>query len=134
MNSIQEGQHRLWIIRDEGVVPPGQENKLLEISLFIALKCTVKPVLSGQSKRRPKISLQDRLSLNAGQKYCRMLSWSILQYFRPSLSYHLSLRPLFCLFLSDCFRQVLLCVNVLCTNRFFLLVYYSMYGMDHSKY
>ena len=25
---------------------------------------------------------------------------SILQYFRPSLSYHLSLRPLFCLFLS----------------------------------
>ena len=26
--------------------------------------------------------------------------WSILQYFRPSLSYHLSLRSLFCLFLS----------------------------------
>ena len=25
---------------------------------------------------------------------------SILQYFRPSLSYHLSLRPLFCLFLK----------------------------------
>ena len=27
---------------------------------------------------------------------------SILQYFRPSLSYHLSLRSLFCLFLSGC--------------------------------
>ena len=28
---------------------------------------------------------------------------SILQYFRPSLSYHLSLRSLFCLFLSGNF-------------------------------
>ena len=35
---------------------------------------------------------------------------SILQYFRPSLSYHLSLRPLFCLFLSGRFTQVLLYV------------------------
>ena len=38
---------------------------------------TVKPVLSCHSKRRPKrrpkIGLQDRLSLNAGQQYCRML-------------------------------------------------------------
>ena len=33
---------------------------------------------------------------------------SILQYYRPSLSYQLSLRPLFCLFLSVCFTQVLL--------------------------
>ena len=33
---------------------------------------------------------------------------SILQYFRPSLSYHLCLRPLFCLFLSGRFTQVLL--------------------------
>ena len=69
---------------------------------------TVKPVLSGHSKRRPKIGFQNGLLLNAGQKYCRMLSWSILQYFQPSLSYHLSLIPLFCLFLSGCLRQVLL--------------------------
>ena len=34
--------------------------------------------------------------------------WDILQYFRPSLSYYLSLRPLFCLFLSGRFTQVLL--------------------------
>ena len=33
---------------------------------------------------------------------------SILQYFLPSISYHLSLRSLFCLFLSDRFTQVLL--------------------------
>ena len=33
---------------------------------------TVKPVLSSHSKR-PKLGFQDQLSLNAGQKYCRML-------------------------------------------------------------
>ena len=44
---------------------------------------------------------------------------SILQYFRPSLSYHLSLRPLFCLFLSGRFTQVL------------LYIYYSQYFWCH---
>ena len=34
---------------------------------------TVKPVLSGYSKRRPKIDFKDRLSLNAGQKYSAIL-------------------------------------------------------------
>ena len=34
---------------------------------------TVKPVLSGHSKWTPKIGFNDRLSLNAGQNYCRML-------------------------------------------------------------
>ena len=40
---------------------------------FRVIHCTVKPVLSGHSKRRPKIGFKDRLSLNAGQTYCRML-------------------------------------------------------------
>ena len=34
---------------------------------------TVKPALRGQSKRRPKNGFQDRLSLNAGQKYSRII-------------------------------------------------------------
>ena len=34
--------------------------------------------------------------------------WSILQYFRPSLSYQLLLRSLFYLFFSGCFTQFLL--------------------------
>ena len=67
-----------------------------------------KTCLKQPLKKNTKIGFQDQLSLKAGQKYCRMLSWSILQYFQPSLSYHLSLRPLFCLFLSGCLRQVLL--------------------------
>ena len=63
-------------------------------------------------KRPLKMKIKDWFSrlirINAGQKYCRMLQESILQYFRPSLSYHLSLSPLFCLFLSGRSRQVLL--------------------------
>ena len=55
---------------------------------------------------KTKVVFQDRLSLNAGQKYCRMLQKSILQYFRPSLSYYLSLRSLFCLLWSGHLRQV----------------------------
>ena len=71
---------------------------------------TVKLVLSSHSKRRPNIGLKDRLSLNAGQTYCRMLQESILQYFGPSLGYHLSSVPLFCLLVSSPLRQVLLYV------------------------
>ena len=33
---------------------------------------TVNPVLSGHSKRRPKLGFQNQILLNAGQKYCRM--------------------------------------------------------------
>ena len=44
-----------------------------ELNLGVFSQNTVKPVLSGHSKRRPKIGFQDRLLLNAGQKYCRML-------------------------------------------------------------
>ena len=55
--------------------------------------------------KKTKIVFQDQLSLNAGQKYCKM---SILQYLRPPCSYQLSLRYLFCLFLSGHFTQVLL--------------------------
>ena len=76
--------------------------------------CTVKPVLSDYSKRRPKIRFKDWLWLNAGHKCCRMLQESILQYFRPSLGYHLSLRPWCYLFLSGCLRLNLLYVIVRC--------------------
>ena len=49
---------------------------------------------------------------------------SILQYFRPSLSYHMSLRPLFCLFLIDRFTQVLL----------YYVIYYIMSRMSVAIY
>ena len=70
-------------------------------------KTCVKQPLS----KRQKIGFSDQLSLNEGQKYFRMLQGSILQYIRPSLSYPLSLRSLFCLFFSGCFTQVLLYIK-----------------------
>ena len=42
------------------------------------------------------MGFEGRVSLNAGQRYCRMFPGSpgsILQYFETSLSYHLSLNP-----------------------------------------
>ena len=38
---------------------------------------------------KTKNRFSNRLFLNASHKYCRMLQESILQYFHPSLSYHL---------------------------------------------
>ena len=70
-------------------------------SAYYSKTCLKQPL-----SKRPKIDFQDQLSLNAGQKYCRI--GSILQYFQPSSSYHLSLGTLFCLFLSGPLRQVLL--------------------------
>ena len=67
-----------------------------------------KTVLSCHSKRGPKNVFQDRLSLKCRSKVLQNALWSILQYFRPSLSYHLSYGPLFCLFLSCRLRKVLL--------------------------
>ena len=58
--------------------------------------------------KRQKISFQDQLSLNEVKSIAECSKGSILQYFRPSLGYHLSLRSLFCLCLSGRLTQVLL--------------------------
>ena len=41
---------------------------------------------------KTEIGFQDRLWFNVGQKHCRMLQESILQFFQLALSYQLSLR------------------------------------------
>ena len=64
--------------------------RVIAVSEHVSKTCLEQPL-----KKKAKIGFQDRLSLNACQKYCRML-----KYFEPSSSYHLSLRPLFCPFLS----------------------------------
>ena len=66
---------------------------------------TVKPVLSGHSKEDQKLVFKTDYRL---MQVKSMAEWSILQYFRPSLGYHLSLRFLFCLLLSGRLRQFLL--------------------------
>ena len=68
--------------------------------------CTVKPVLSGHLKKDKKLGFQTDYRLMQVKSIAECSS--ILQYFRLSLSYHLTLRSLFCLFWSGCLRQVLL--------------------------
>ena len=59
------------------------------------LTSTVKPVQNGHSQIDRKLVFKTNYCLM--QVKCS--KESILQYLRPSLSYHLSFRPLFCLFL-----------------------------------
>ena len=58
---------------------------------------TVKPVLSGHSKRRPKLVFKTGFRLMQVKSIAECSPWSILQYFGPSLSHLLSIRFLFCL-------------------------------------
>ena len=75
---------------------------------------TVKPVLSSHSKKKTNYLLMQVKSIAECSK------GSILQSFRPALSYHLLLRSLFCLFFffSGCLRQVLLYRQPTCTFCF----------------
>ena len=66
---------------------------MLKFSGKYSKTCVKRPL-----SKRQKIGFQDQLSLNAGQKYCRMLHGE-----RSAI-----LRSLFCLFLRGRFTQVLL--------------------------
>ena len=93
----------------------------LEVSFTMLIAFTVKRVLSGTQKEHHKLVFNTNYRLMQVKSIAECSNGSILQYFRPSLSYHFPLRPLFCLFLSGCFRQVLLydfaCWDIL--NDFF---------------
>ena len=66
--------------------------------------------LSANSKRRPKLALQDRLSLNASPKYYRMLQveHSVILSTFIKLSFVIKIFVFFSTFLSDLLKQVLL--------------------------
>ena len=70
---------------------------------------TLKPVLNDHSQNYRKLIFKTNYRLMQDKSIAGCSKGSILQYVRPSLSYHLSLRSLFCLFLSDRFTHVLLC-------------------------
>ena len=73
----------------------------MQTNIFLRMaQGTVKPVENGHYQKDQKLVFKTNYSL--------MQVKSIAEYFRPSLSYHVSLRSLFCLFLSGCFTQVLL--------------------------
>ena len=79
---------------------------LVRISNFKFSKTCVNLPLS----KRLKIGFRSRPIIAKCRSKVLQKQGSILQYFRPSLSYHLRLRSLFCLFLSGRFTQVLLYV------------------------
>ena len=54
-----------------------------------------KTCLKWPLSKRPKIGFQYQLSLNAGQKYCRMLHGEHSALLLPSLSYLLSIKDLY---------------------------------------
>ena len=110
-NSLDPNQAQHFVhIRVQTVCKPYQQTTLVgnELTLFFLDTGTVKPVLSSHSKRRSKIIFKTNYRLMQVIYIAECSKGSILQYFRPSLSLHLSLRSLFCLFLNGHLRQVLL--------------------------
>ena len=65
--------------------------------MFVVVN-TVKHVLSGHSKITPKLVFNTNCRLMQFKSIAECSKGSILQYFRPTLSYHFPLLPLFCLF------------------------------------
>ena len=71
-------------------------------------RATVKPVYNDHPQKDPKLVFKAQYRLMQVKSIAECSKVSILQYFRPSLSYHLTLRSLFCLYLSGRFTQGLL--------------------------
>ena len=58
---------------------------------FDHVRCTVKPVLSGYSKRKPKIDFQDRLSLKAAYSVTmNIFSKNFIFFFKSFVKVELS--------------------------------------------
>ena len=87
---------------------------------------TVKPFLSGHFKRRQKLVFKNDYRLMQVKSIAECSKGSILQYFRPPLSYHLPLRPLLCLSLSDRLRQGLLYNKLQISTSFIVCTFHSV--------
>ena len=85
---------------------------LVCIICVLAADYSVKPVLSSRSNKKTNYHSMQVESIAECSK------GSILQYFRPSFSYHLLLRSFVLSFLSGCLRHVLLYRLPTCTFCF----------------
>ena len=87
-----------------------KELRLKKIIFFSCLDLmmltTVKPDLSGHSKRIPKIGFQDRLPLYAGQKYCRMHSAILSTFIKLPFVFKAFILSIFEWLLKTCFTLV----------------------------
>ena len=103
-----------------------QKPEIYMLLLTLYSKTCVKQPLSN----RPKMVSKMDYRLMQVKSIVECSKGSIMQYFWPSLSYQLSLRPIFCLILSGRFTQVLLYA----LNGFFLLVWYNKLGIVSCIY
>ena len=94
----------VWVGRSEIIFLTSQIGYSLNLIVY-SKTCLKRPL---RKKTKNCLFFQVQVALNAGQKYCRMLLGSILQYFQPAFSAHLSKRNMLCISLSGHFRQVLL--------------------------
>ena len=69
---------------------------------------TVKPVFEPPLINNTKIGFQYTVSLNSGQKYCRMLQGQHSAIFSPFIKLPFSINTFVLFFISGCIRQVLL--------------------------
>ena len=67
-----------------------------------------KTCLKRSLEKKTKIGFQCQSSLNAGQKYCRMLQWEHSAILSTYIKLPSVIKTLFCLFLSGRLRQVFL--------------------------
>ena len=102
-------------------------NRILPITVFsvcffcllMFLGCIYSKIcLNGHSHKEQKLVFKIIYSFMQVKRIAECSKGSILQYFRPSLTYHLSLRALFCLFLSDHLRRVFLHCTLLRQSRY----------------
>ena len=92
-----------------------------------------KTCLKWPLSKRPQIGLQSKLSLNAGQKDCRMLPLEHSAILSTFIKLPFVIKSLFCLFLSGRFTQVLL----YCKEYFFMLrflfYFFSLQQLDKKQ-
>ena len=74
----------------------------------MVLKKYSKTCVKRPLSKRTKIGFQDQLSLNVGQKYCRMLQGEHSAILSTFIKLQLDIKVLFCLFLSGRFTLDLL--------------------------
>ena len=102
--------------RDSEIDKLQKSNKMLKDMVDRYVRQYSKTCLKRPLKKNTKLVCKTDYHLMQVKSIAECSKGSILQYFRSSLSYHLSLRYLFCLFLSGRLRQVLLYVYAFVVN------------------
>ena len=111
----------------------GSQRWGVDVWVIYLFSSTVKPMLNGHSQKDRKSVFKTNYPLMQVKSIAECSNGSILQYFWPSLSYNLSLRSLFCLFLSGRFTQGLLYTTPIYINNTVLGVHAIFLGSTSHR-